>query len=220
MLKEPIPYHPALCRVLGGVTISIVLVYLEIHHSPPEPDMDAQPARAGLRIPPVSLDCDQACDDLGVSRRTLDSALHSLGVWWKLEAQRAAAARSGRDFLNSGRSFPASSQTSVRPYAIVGSRQWNQPRTLTIHRNSTRLEQIAIAAGISQPYKTDLNCVSYSDTSASGHSLDDTCCVLESALEIGPAKVGIAWGWSDERRRAASERMTAKWLKWREIAHK
>lgn len=209
---DALPYYPRLCRLLGGVTISIVLCYLEIHHSPPEPDPAALPARAGLRNPPAMLDCDQACEDLGVSRGTLDTALQSLGVWWKHEAARSAAARCSREFLNSGRSFPRSSYVTVKPYAIVGSRQWNGPRTLAIHRNQQRLDQIATATGLLGPSK----CASSSDTGNSASSLD----IAAKMLEIGPIPRGLAWGWSEERRKAASERMTAKWLKWRELGPK
>lgn len=209
---DPLPYFPQLCRVLGGVTISIVLVYLEIHHSPPDPDPDAQRSRAGLRTPPVSLDCDQACEDLGVSRRTLHTALESLGTWWRVEALRSSAARSGRDFINSGHSFPSGTYAKVKPYAIVGSREFNAPRTLTIHRNLQRLEQIAIDAGILSPH----NCVTLSDTSASTHSVHSPSEVLENVLRLGPAKGGIAWGWSQKRVLEHSERMTRLWAERRE----
>lgn len=217
---EPLPYFPKLCRVLGGVTISIVLVYLEIHHSPPEPETATQPARAGLRMPPVSLHCDQACEDLGVSRRTLHTALDSLGVWWRAEQQRSGAARSGRDFINSRRSFPASSHSLIRPYAIVGPRDWNQPRTLVIHRNTSRLEQILIDAGISQPYSLDLNCGTCSDTSASTSVADGVVDVLGKALNLRQPAVGLAWGWSQQRVKEHSERMTRLWAERREKAAK
>jgi hypothetical protein len=216
MLSEPIPYHAALCRVLGGVTISIVLVYLEIHHSPQDLDPDAQPARAGLRTPPVSLDCDQACQDLGVSRRTLHTALESLGVWWRTEQQRSGAARSGRDFIHSGRSFPASTHTIVRPYAIVGSRKHNQPRTLVIHRNQTRLNQILVDAGLLECRNWAAN----SDTCVSTSVADSPSDVLENVLGLGAVKRGIAWGWSQKRVLEHSERMTRIWAERREKASK
>lgn len=217
---DPLPYIPQLCRVLGGVTISIVLVYLEIHHSPQDPETATQPARTGLRMPPVSLECDQACEDLGVSRRTLHTALDSLGVWWKLESQRSGAARSGRDFLNTRRSFPASTQTPIRPYAIVGSRDWNDHRILAIHRNPARIEQILIDAGISEPYSSDLNCVTYSETSRSTSVADTVVDVLGNVLNLQPAKGGIAWGWSQKRVIEHSERMTRLWAERREKAAK
>lgn len=213
---DPLPYFPQLCRVLGGVTISIVLVYLEIHHSPPEPDAASQPARAGLRMPPVSLDCDQACEDLGVSRRTLHTALESLCTWWRGEALRSSAARSGRDFIHSGRSFPASTHTAIRPYAIVGSRKHNQPRTLVIHRNPARLDHILVDAGL----LTARNWAANSATSPSGHSVRSGAEVLAEALDLGPAKGGIAWGWSQKRVLEHSERMTRLWAERRERAAK
>jgi len=42
---------------------------------PQRADPDASLTRSGLRLPPVSIDCDQACEDLGVSRRTLHICL-------------------------------------------------------------------------------------------------------------------------------------------------
>lgn len=216
MLSEPIPYHSALCRVLGGVTISIVLVYLEIHHSPQELDPAPQPARAGLRIPPVSLDCDQACEDLGVSRRTLHTALESLGTWWKAEQQRSSAARSGREFLTSADSFPSTTTISVRPYAIVGTRAHGRPRTLVIHRNPDRIDQILASAGIIQPH----NCFNLGDTSASTSVVRGVVDVLGKALNLGPARGGIAWGWSQKRALEHSERMTRLWAERREKAAK
>jgi hypothetical protein len=133
-----------------------------------------------------------------------------------MESQRAAAARSGRDFIKSGRSFPSGTHMNVTPYAIVGSREFNAPRTLAIHRNLTRLDQILTDAEILKAN----NFVPDSQTSASQRSLDSTGVVLENALGLGPQKRGLAWGWSDERRLAASERMTAKWLRYRELGLK
>ena len=208
----PIPYFPKLCRVLGGVTIAIVFTYLEIHHSPIERESDAKPAHAGLRMPPVALDCDQACDDLGVARRTLHTALESLGVWWRLESQRSVAARSGRDFLNIGRSFPASTHMLVRPYAIVGKKDWNAARTLVIHRNQMRVEQILVNAGI----VADPNCGPLSTTSRSGHSVHTAPMILENVLGLEPQKRGLAWGWSQERVKEHSARMTRLWAERRE----
>lgn len=213
---DPLPYFPQLCRVLGGVTISIVFVYLEIHHSPPEPDPDAQPARAGLRMPPVSLDCDQACEDLGVSRRTLHTALDALSVWWKLESQRSGAARSGRDFLRTSHSLDGGKLDAIRPYAIVGTRQWNGPRTLVIYRNLTRLDQILINAGLLNPTR----CASYDETSPSMQVVDRPSDVLRNALNLGQPAVGLAWGWSQKRAIEQSERMTRLWAERREKALK
>lgn len=208
---DPLPYFPTLCRLLGGVTISIVLVYLEIHHSAPEPDPATQPARAGLRIPPVYLDCDQACEDLGVSRRTLQAALESLGTWWKGEAQRSSASRAGRDFINTGRSFPASTYTKIKPLAIVGSRKHNEPRTLAIHRNPERLHQILVDSGIIASHNWAHNPATYATKGVT----DTPAIVLESLLGVS-AKRGLAWGWSQERVLAQSARMTELWAKRRE----
>lgn len=213
---DALPYIPALCRVLGGVTISIVLVYLEIHHSPQEPETAAQPARTGLRMPPVSLDCDQACENLGVSRRTLHTALDSLGVWWKLESQRSGSARSGREFLRSSHSLDGGKLDAIRPYSIVGTRQWNGPRTLAIHRNPSRLDQILVDAGL----LNTIRCVTYDDTSRSTHLADSPLVIMENVLNLRPAKGGIAWGWSQKRVKEHSERMTRLWAERRENAVK
>jgi hypothetical protein len=204
----PIPYFPQLCRVLGGVTISIVFVYLEIHHSPLGPDPDAQPARAGLRTPSVTLDCDQACADLGVSRRTLHTALDALSVWWKHEGARSAAARSSRDFLRTSHSLDGGKLEPIRPYALVGSRKWTQARTLVIHRNLPRLDQIVSDAGLI----TASRCTSYEDTSRPSSVVGS----LAGVLEIEPQKRGLAWGWSQERVREHSARMTRLWAERRQ----
>lgn len=208
----PLPYFPQLCRVLGGVTISIVLVYLEIHHSPLEPDPDAQPARAGLRMPPVSLHCDQACEDLGVSRRTLHTALDALSVWWKLESQRSGAARSAREFLQSSHSLDRGKLDAVRPYSIVGSREYNAPRTLAIHRNPPRLEQILVDASVI----TAVRCVTSSDTAPPTSVASTVLDVLGNALNLRQPAVGLAWGWSQKRVLEHSERMTRLWAERRE----
>lgn len=213
---EPLPYFPKLCRVLGGVTIAIVLTYLEIHHSAPEPDSDALPARAGRRNPPAMLDCDQACEDLGVSRRTLHTTLESLSCWWKSETQRSGAARSGRDFLSTSLSFPTSTRSQIKPYAIVGSRAFERFRILAIHRNYQRLDDILTHAGI-LPVN---NFAAESDTCSLSSSVLSLSDVLEKALDISPRLSGIGAGWGEERRKAASGRMTARWLKYRETASK
>jgi hypothetical protein len=217
----PLPYFPILCRALGGVTISIVLCYLEIHHSAPEPDLQA-PAR--LRNPPIYLDCDRACFDLGVSRRTLDIALMCLGTWWKEETQRSAAARAGREFLCPSPSFHVRNNARIKPYAIVGSRQYADRRTLAIHRNYPRLAQIFVNAGITTlnqtPQPASLHCVTNDGTCASTSVTLSLSEVLESACGIAPAKHGIAWGWSPERKMAHSRRMAELWAERRKSPKK
>lgn len=205
---DPLPYFPQLCRVLGGVTISIVLVYLEIHQSALEPDPDAIRSLAGLRNPPAMLDCDQACQDLGVSRRTLHTALESLGSWWKAEAQRSAASRSGRVFLryDNTRAHP------VRPYAFVGSRSFLKPRTIAVHRNQPRLAQIFIDAGITELREPTRSLygryAEFSETCVSSRSLGSLSDLLGESLKVTPAKRGLAAGWSDERRMRQAAKMT------------
>jgi|ERR1035441_3269528 hypothetical protein len=218
---EPLPFYPMLCRALGGVTISIVLCYLEIHHSAPEPDLEA-PAR--LRNPSIYLDCDRACFDLGVSLRTLDMALMCLGTWWKGETQRSVAARAGREFLSPSPSFHVRNNARIKPYAIVGSRQYADRRTLAIHRNYPRLAQIFINAGITTldqtPQPASLHCVTNDGTCASASVTLSLSEVLESACGIEPAKHGIAWGWSPERKMAHSRRMAELWAERRKSPKK
>ena len=215
----PLPYFPALCRVLGGVTIAVVFVYLEIHHSAPEPDLDqnpaAEPARAGLRNPPISLDCDQACEDLGVSRRTLHLSLACLSVWWQSEAQRSSAARAGREFLSLTKSVPARTTNSIRPYSIIGSKQYEQHRIITIHRNTQRINQLAIAIGIPTRQPETARFAEQSQTSASSHSGHSPSEILVEVLGIKPIKRGIDWGWSDERKVAKKTQMVAYWTQFR-----
>jgi hypothetical protein len=208
---EPLPYIPTLCGALGGVTVSIVLVYLEIHHSAPEPDPQA---RAGLRNPPIYLDCDQACEDLGVSRRTLHTALDGIGIWWGDEAKRSAASRAGRDFISVNPSFHVRAKARIRPYAIVGSRAYNRTRTLAIHRNYPRIAQVFVQAGVTTldqlPQSIQFHCANIEDSSASSRSLDSLPGVLENTLNLRPRRVGADLGWTPERRTQQSERMTRK----------
>ena len=212
----PIPYIPQLCRVLGGVTIAVVFTYLEIHHSPPEPHPAAQPAHAGLRMPPVALDCDQACDDLGVSRRTLNIALEGLSVWWGSEAKRSMASRAGRDFFATSPSFSVLAPTSIRPYACVGSRAFQFPRTIAIHRNPQRIRQILVNSGLISTPQTTNELLPETETAVTSRSTDTVPAILESALGLSPQKRGLAWGWSQERVREHSARMTRLWAERRE----
>ena len=213
----PIPYYPTLARLLGGVTISIVFVYLEtIHHSDPATATTAEPARAGLRMPPVSLDCDRACDDLGVCRRTLHTSLDSLSTWWPSEEARSAATRAGRGFLaQSTKSFPPSSSSPIRPYATVGTRKFESSRSLTIHRNQMRIAQILTLAGLlPQNHFTTVD-----QTPANEQFTGRPGDILQSVLGVSVPR-GMAWGWSADRRREHGERMVRLWAERREKAQK
>ena len=217
---EPIPYIPQLCRVLGGVTIAIVFTYLEIHHSPPDVDPDAKTPHAGLRIAPVTLDCDQACADLGVSRRTLNIALEGLSVWWGSEAKRSMASRAGRDFFATSPSFSVLAPTSIRPYACVGSRAFQFPRTIAIHRNPQRIRQILVNSGLISTPQTTNELLPENETAVTSRSTGSASDVLANVLGLAPVKRGIAWGWSQERAREHSARMTRLWAERRENARK
>lgn len=210
---EPLPYYPQLCRILGGVTLAVVLVYLEIHHSAPEP-------AAGRKYAPAYLDCDQACAELRVSRRTLNIALEGLSVWWKNDSQRSAAARAGREFIAASPSFHVPLSARVRPYACVGSRAFLRPRTIAIHRNMQQIERILIESSIIPATQTGHEYTAESETPASAHSPCSPSAVLESVLQTKPVARGLAWGWSEDRRVAASARMTEFWAKWRETREK
>lgn len=137
----PLPYFPQLCRVLGGVTIAIVLTYLEIHHSAPESD---SPASAGLRNPPIYLDCDQACMDLGVSRRTLHVSLCCISTWWRSEEERSRAARAGREFLNPDHTRYG----RLKFYSATGAKTWRPGTIIRLRRNFGHLAKLLQNAGI------------------------------------------------------------------------
>jgi hypothetical protein len=138
---EPLPYFPALCRVLSGVTISLVVSYLEIHHPSPEPDFQSF---TGHQNPPIFLDCDRAALDLGVSRRTLHVSLCCLCTWWPSESERQRAARAGREFLNPDHSRYG----RLKFYSATGSKTWRPGTIIRLRRNFGHLAKLLQNAGI------------------------------------------------------------------------
>jgi hypothetical protein len=138
---EPLPYFPALCRLLSGVTISLVVCYLEIHHPAPEPDLQSF---TGHQNPPIFLDCDQACEDLGVSRRTLHVSLCCLSTWWSSELERQRAARASREFLNPDHSRYG----RLKFYSVTGSKTLRPGTVIQIRRNYGHLAKLLQDAGI------------------------------------------------------------------------
>jgi hypothetical protein len=136
-----LPYFPALGRALGGVTISLVVCYLEIHHRASTPDPEAC---RGVRNAPIHLDCDQACEDLGISRRTLHICLCCVSTWWKTEEERSRAARAGREFMN-----PIHSRYGrMKVYSVTGSKTWRPGTIIQLRRNVTHLKNLLQNAGI------------------------------------------------------------------------
>jgi len=130
-----------LCHALGGVTISLVVVYLEIHHKAKSDDSERP---AGLKSTPVCVDCDQACRDLGISRRTLLVSLCCISTWWKSEEERSRAARAGREFLNPDHSRYG----RLKFYSATGSKTWRPGTIIQLRRNFAHIENLLQNAGI------------------------------------------------------------------------
>jgi hypothetical protein len=140
-LIAPLPFFPALGKLLSGVTISIVVCYLEIHHPAPASDFQSF---AGHANPPIYLDCDRAAAELGVSRRTLHLSLCCIGTWYRVEGERERSARAGREFLN-----PLHTRHGkIKPYSITGSKAWRIHRILAIRRNLPHLHRVLAEAGL------------------------------------------------------------------------
>jgi len=202
-IPPPIPYYASLCKVLGGATLALVVTYLEIHHPPPN---DATRTPAGPSSAPVFVGCDQICEAIGVNRRTLHIALYRMCVWWRNEEARSAALRSGREFLNADHSKFG----KVKPYSIVGSRQFTNPQTLTFRRNYGRINQILTQAHIDgwhEPLHFLRNMeAGESDASASSSSLLMLPQIIQESLRIR-----VRNGWTEARREAQSAKMTEIW---------
>ena len=135
---EPLPYFPNLKGQLRGVTASLVLTYLEIHHPAPR-----DPNRAILTTP-VTLNLDAVAADLQVSRRTLLVTLSVLCVWWPTEEGRCRAARASREFLNPDhiRYGP------WKFYSATGSKTWRPGTIIQLRRNFAYLTWLLRQAGI------------------------------------------------------------------------
>ena len=142
---DPLPYFPDLAKTLHGPTLALVLTYLEFHHPTPA---GAAGLNSSLSSAPITLDCDQACADLGISRRTLHIALSCLGCWWSTEEARSRAARAGREFLNLAHSLPPKGHDPVKIYSVTGSKAWQTHRSLAVRRNYSKLASILAQARI------------------------------------------------------------------------
>lgn len=136
-----LPYFPMLCRALGGVTISLVVCYLEIHH--PAPILESE-APTGRNNAPVYLDCDAVCANLGVSLRTLHISLCCISTWWGSEEERSRAARAGREFLNPNHSRYG----RWKFYSATGSKTWRPGTIIQLRRNFAHLDNLMQNAGI------------------------------------------------------------------------
>lgn len=137
---DPLPFFPNLARQLRGPTNAIVLTYLEMLHPAPQ-DSNGEPTND-----PVTIDCDQACEDLQISRRTLHIAFHCLCNWFSTEDARGRAERAGRAFINSDHDRYG----SVKAYSVVGPKGWHPRQTVFIKRNLPRLYSIFRDAELSQ----------------------------------------------------------------------
>ena len=135
---EPLPYFPNLKGQLRGVTASLVLTYLEIHHPAPRgPD-------GAILTTPVTLNLDAVAADLQVTRRTLLVNLSILCAWWPTEEGRCRAARASREFLNPDhiRYGP------WKFYSATGSKTWRPGTIIHLRRNFAYLTWLLRQAGI------------------------------------------------------------------------
>src|ERR1700721_572085 len=130
---DPPPPFPNLVRQVRGPTNAMVLTYIEMIYPCPQDANGAVLDRA------VTIDCDQACRDIQVSRRTLHVALRCLGAWYLTEGDLGRAERAGRAFINADHSLHG----PVKIYSIVGSKCFSQPHSiLSVKRNWPRLNAI------------------------------------------------------------------------------
>lgn len=135
---EPLPYFPALKGQLCGVTASLVLTYLEIHHPAPQDSIGA------ILTTPVTLNLDAVATDLQVSRRTLLVTLSVLCAWWPTEEARCRAARASREFLNPDHTRYG----RWKFYSATGSKTWRPGTIIQLRRNFGHLAVLFRDAGI------------------------------------------------------------------------
>ena len=198
-LTAPLPFFPALGKLLSGVTLSILVCYLEIHHPAPASDFQSF---TGQRNPPIMLDCDIAAAELGVSRRTLHLALCSLGAWYRTEGERERSSRAGREFLN-----PVHTQHGkIKMYSMTGSKAWHTARTIAIRRNIPQILRIFSSAGLS---------VSSTSSTFEFPEIDQTSAIEQVAHSL-PSILESVCGIGGDRRSTRWER----WRKGREIREK
>ena len=188
---EPLPYYSSLAKVLHGPTLALVLTYLEFHHPAQQDSPDGRP---GSRNDPIIIDCDTACQALGISRRTLHIAFNCLGCWWSTEEARGRAARVGREFLNPAHSLPPKGHDPVKIYSVTGTKAWQTHRSIAIRRNFQKLASVLVQAGI---ISSNNHLAPNVDVCAIGHSVSNLPQILRSVLP----------DWGDRR--------AERWERWR-----
>jgi hypothetical protein len=134
----PLPYFPNLKGQLYGVTASLVLTYLEIHHPAP------RDSNGTILTTPVTLNLDAVAGDLQVSRRTLLVTLSVLCAWWPTEEARSRATRAGREFINADHS----QYGRIKFYSATGSKTWRPGTIIRVRRNFAYLTRLLQDAGI------------------------------------------------------------------------
>jgi hypothetical protein len=189
---DPLPYFPNIVRQVRGPTNAMVLTYLEMIHPCP------QDANGAILDRPVTVDCDQACQDIQISRRTLHVALRCLGAWFLTEDQRQRAERVARAFINENHSLHG----TVKFYSIVGPKEFFAAGIrLSIKRNQPHLQTLFRRAG--------LICLStpiVSEPSVGLHDWQDaSICASSRSLPSLLAEVMPAWG----------DRRAERWDRWR-----
>ena len=135
---EPLPYFPNLHRCIHGVTASLVLTYLEIHHPAP------RDSNGTILTIPLTLSLDTVAADLQVSRRTLCVSLSVICTWWPTERARLRAACASREFLN--RDHSRCGQWKF--YSATGPKTWRQGTIIQLRRDFRHLSMLIQDAGI------------------------------------------------------------------------
>jgi hypothetical protein len=122
---DRLDYCPNLKRELRSCQAAIIVSYLETYFPRPQ-DAQGRPSSA-----PVTLLLDRISRDLQISRRTLLVTLSILATWWGTEAERSAAARTGREFLNPAHSLHG----KLKPYSLTGRKRAQWGVTWHLRRN-------------------------------------------------------------------------------------
>lgn len=138
----PIPYFPQLRRVIASTVAILAFTYIEAHHPAPQ---DLETKRVSL---PVEIDTGILATAIGVHRRTLVIALHSLCAWFRDERRRLAAKRAGWEFF-------VRRHTVAKPrkmYCLVGSSNWSTPQHLSLYRDLPMVAANLDSCGLSQTF--------------------------------------------------------------------
>ena len=188
---DPLPYFPNIVRQVRGPTNAMVLTYLEMIHPAPQDENEAILDRA------VTIDCDQACQDIQVSRRTLHVALRCLGAWYLTEDLRGRAERAGRVFINTDHSLNG----VIKCYSVVGSKDFLAAHNrIAIKRNLPHLNALFDRAGM--PY---LQCPVVSTLSATSRNVAKSGICATGRCASALAQMMPRWG----------DRRADRWDRWR-----